>query len=218
MKLWHQLRTPLLAFTGSLVILVLGRVVFASSTATLNQTSINLPETVPLSEWQAISKEQINLDEESPFKRPPDEEYQYIQNNIPLNIEMRYISSGDVERLVEDYQLPPSLPLVRQQDNIGFYGLFVHQDRAYLSACINSQGISTFTRKQYGQNRSTSGLEWDRVLPWFLGQQQLRQRGCLWSHLSIPLEESSPETAYSVLEEAWFSWYSWWSDNYPRLN
>lgn len=217
MKFWHQLRTPLLAFTGSFAILVLARVVLASSTATLSQTTVNLPESVPLPKWQAVSEPLKNIEEKSLFRKP-DQQYQYIQNNIPLNIEMRYLSGGDVARLVEDYQLPPSFPLVRQQDKVGFYGLFVHQNRAYLSACINPQGISTFTRKQYGQNQSTSGVEWNRVLPWFLGQQQLKQRGCLWAHLSTPLKNYSPETAYSVLEEAWFSWYSWWSDNYPRLN
>ncbi|MEB3280967.1 MAG: cyanoexosortase A system-associated protein [Lyngbya sp.] len=215
--MWHQLRTPLLAFTGSLVILVLARVVFASSTQTLSETTINLPETVPLSEWKAASYPLEKLKEDSLFKSP-DQRYQYIQNDIPLNIEMRYISVGDVERFVEKYQLPSSLPLVRQQDEVGFYGLFVAQERAYLSACINPKGISTFTRKQYRQNQSVSTLEWNRLLPWFLGQKQLRQRGCLWANLSIPLEDSSPEAAYQVLEKAWFSWYGWWSTNFPRLN
>lgn len=217
MKFWPQLRTPLLAFTGSLVIFVLGRVVFASSTQTLNKTTINLPETVPLSEWQAANFTLEKLEEESPLKSP-DRRYQYIQKDVPLNIEMRYITSGDVEKLVEKYQLPPSLPLVRQEDRVGFYGLFIDQNRAYLSACINPKGISTFTRKQYRQNHSINTLEWDRLLPWFLGQKQLRQRGCLWANLSIPLEDSSPEAAYQVLEKAWFSWYTWWSANFPNFN
>ncbi len=217
MKLWYQLRTPLLALTGSIVILVLARVVLASSTQTLSQTTINLPEAVPLPAWKEVSDPLIKIEAESPFQKP-DEQYQYIQNDISLNIEMRYISGGDVKWFAQKYQLPPSFPLMRQQDQVGFYGLFVTQDRAYLSACINPKGISTFTQKQYQQNHSASSLEWDRLLAWFLGKKQLKQRGCLWAHLSIPLEDYSPETAYQVLEEAWFSWYSWWSTNFPSLN
>ncbi|ERT08164.1 cyanosortase-associated family protein [Lyngbya aestuarii BL J] len=217
MKFWHQLRTPLLAFTGSFVILVLARVVFASSTQTLSKTTINLPEKVPLSEWNSTSYTLEKPEEESLFKTP-DQRYQYIQNDLTLNIEMRYLPGGNVERLVEKYQLSPSFPLVRQQENLGFYGLFVAEKRAYLSACINPKGISTFTRKQYSQNHSIYTLEWNRFIPWFLGQKQLRQRGCLWANLSIPLEDNSPEAAYQVLEKAWFSWYTWWSANFPSLN
>ena len=217
MKFWHQLRTPLLAFTGSFVILVLARVVFASSTQTLSKVTINLPESVPLSEWHIASPTRTKIEKEFLFK-PPDQRYQYVQNNIELNIEMRYIKGGDVDKMVEKYQLSPLLPLIRQQDKVGFYGLFVTQDQAYLSACINPKGISTFTRKQYRQNQSIYTLEWNRLIPWFFGQQQLRQRGCLWANLSIPLEDSSPEAAYQVLEKAWFSWYTWWSANFPSLN
>jgi cyanosortase A-associated protein len=49
-----------------------------------------------------------------------------------------------------------------------------------------------------------------------LGQEGLKDRRCLWAHLSVPLKNSSPEAAYQVLEKAWFSWYQWWQPRFPK--
>ncbi len=217
MKIWHQLRTPFLAFTGSFVVLVLARVVFGSSPQTLSKTTVILPETVPLAGWK-IAPSNIPKFNLKSFLKIPEQRYKYIQNNIQLHIEMRYLSQGDVERNIEKYQLPPGFPLIHQQEQVGFYALFTDQERAYLSACINPKGISTLTRKQYRQNHSINTIEWNRLIPWFIGQKQLRQRGCLWANLSISLEENSPEYTYPVLEKAWLTWHAWWSANFPTLN
>jgi cyanosortase A-associated protein len=80
--------------------------------------------------------------------------------------------------------------------------------RAYLDACINSRGGSTFTEEQFRANRIQYDVQFNRLLPWLLGQQELRDQRCLWTHLSIPLNQSSPESSYHILENAWFSWYS----------
>lgn len=141
----------------------------------------------------------------------------------PLNIEMRYEveTDGDVKQFIKNntaiqFLLDQPLLVVRQQEGVGFYGVFVYQKRAYLDACINSRGGSTFTKEQFSYNRIQYDVQLNRLLPWLLGLQPLRDKRCLWTHLSIPLNQSSPEQAYLILENAWFSWYKWWSSRFPK--
>jgi len=75
---------------------------------------------------------------------------------------------------------------------------------AYLNACINSRGGSTFTKEQFNYNRIHRDTQFNRLLAWLLIQQPLRDKRCLWTHLSIPLNRSSPESAYVILENACF--------------
>jgi len=42
-----------------------------------------------------------------------------------------------------------------------------------------------------------------------------RDKRCLWTHLSIPLNRSS-RGCYVILENAWFSWYQW-CPRFPKL-
>jgi cyanosortase A-associated protein len=137
--------------------------------------------------------------------------YQYIHQGLPLDIEMRYVKTGDVNQLIRKYTKISSSAVVRHRESIGYYGLGVEQQRAYLSACINLQGNSTFTNTQFNQNQQQKEQHRQPFLSWLLGQEQLiKDKRCLWAHLSIPLKNSSPEAAYQVLETAWFSWYQYW--------
>jgi len=101
-------------------------------------------------------------------------------------------------------------PNIHRQPSIGFYHLFTHQHRAYLSSCINSRGGSTVTVSQFRHNRNTYDfLDWrlkERVTLWLQGQGKasVRDRRCLWVGLSVLLNNSSLEATYQNLEKAWY--------------
>jgi len=217
MFIWKQFRIPLLALTFSSVLLVLGKVILLPSPEKGTLTPFVFPEAVPLAQWQ--------LKASSPLPEPTEEHpeliaqkhYQYIQNDLPLNIEMRYVTDGNLRELMRKYTSISSSAVVRQHQKVGYYGLLVNRQRAYLSACINPQGGSTFTPQQLNRKQYLYEGNWERILAWLLSQQSLPDQRCLWAHLSIPLQNSTPEVAYKKLENTWFSWHQWWQPNFPKL-
>lgn len=216
MIIWKQFRVPLLALTFSSVVLTLGNVVLLPTKDKSVVTPLVFPEQVPLPEWQLS----INTSQEKPTKKHTEilaqKHYRYIKNDLLLDIEMRYVTNGNVVRLLKEYTSILSSANVRQREGVGYYGLGVDKQRAYLSACINIQSGSTFTQEQFNQNQYLYDLDFQRLLSWLLGQERLKDQRCLWAHLSVPLKNSSPEAAYQVLENAWFSWYQWWQPRFPK--
>jgi len=224
---WKQLRVPLLALTFANVLFVFVRLVLAPSVGKRTVTPFAFPVVVPLPQWQLVeshpSKSQtLDL---PPYGKLalPGRQYRYLQHGLPLDIEMRYEvgTYGDVKRFIKENTpiqvmlAQPTVVLDRRQ-GVGFYGLFVYQKRAYLDACINSQGGSTFTTEQFSANRIRYDTGLNRLLPWLFGQKELRDQRCLWTHFSIPLNQSLPESSYHILETAWFSWYKWWLPHFPK--
>ncbi|MGI8500632.1 MAG: cyanoexosortase A system-associated protein [Hassallia sp.] len=217
MFIWKQFRIPLLALTFSSVLLVLGKVILLPSAEKRTLTPFVFPEAVPLPKWQ--------LKASSPLPEPTEEHpeliaqkhYQYIQNDLPLNIEMRYVTDGNLKQLMRKYTSISSSAVVRQHQGVGYYGLLVDRQRAYLSACINPQGGSTFIPQQFNQKQYLYHRPWQRLLPWVIGNKPIEDKRCLWAHLSTPIQNSTPEAAYKKLENAWFSWHQWWQPHFPKL-
>lgn len=198
-------------------------------------TPFVLPTVVPLPGWQqSFSKPLPTSDSPSKAvqakyaKTLAGRQYTYIQNSLPLDIQMLYVvntlgkfNTKSVKSVVKNYSFVQSLfnsptLILRHQEGIGYYNLFAYQQRAYLNACINSRGGSTITQLQFMFNRYVYDTRLNRIMPWLLGQAPLKDRRCLWAHLSIPLKNSSPEDAYRILETAWFSWYQWWYPRFPK--
>jgi len=86
-----------------------------------------------------------------------------------------------------------------------------------LRSCINPRGPGVITYEQFIQNRYTYDWQPSRLLPVLLGQEPLRDHRCLWTYLSLPLENLSEQQAYSILEEVWLSWYQWWHPRFPNI-
>ena len=220
MSFLKQWRMPLLVVTNAFVILVLGKIILSPSSVKQTSTTAEFPPVVPLPKWQLI--------ETKPLPRiyfgVLGKQYRYIQNQLPLDIELRYIieTDGNIQQLIDKHTsiqfsaIQPTLS-IRQQPGVGFYGVYVYQQRAYLDACINPRGSSTFTAEQFSNNRKLYELQFNRLLGYLLADTPLRERRCLWSHLSIPLKDASPETAYNNLETSWFSWYKWWNSRFPKM-
>ena len=218
MSFWKQLRIPLLALTFSSIFLTLGNVILFSKKDKSTATSFAFPKKIFLPDWQSSTNPPLPTKQNDNHPELiAQKNYRYIQSKQTLDIEISYLTDGNIVKFIRDDTSTSSPPVVHQQQGIGYYGFGVDQkQRAYLSACINSQGTTTFTDEQFNQNRYLHDTRPQHLLSWFLGEEELQDRRCLWTHLSIPLKHASPEAAYQVLEKAWFSWYQWWRPRFPK--
>lgn len=218
MNLWKELRLYLLAITFFVGVFILGKRILAPVDKSITFT---FPQKVALQNWQSLASEPLANIQGENFNSVAGKHYQYISNNQKLTIEARYLVStnGDIQKVIEKSSLIPSLDksllVNRYSDKVGFYTLFSHKQRAYLSACINPRGGSTVTSEQFTENRNTYDLQINRLVPWLLGKEDLRDWRCLWTLVSIPIVKSSTQDTYPVLEKAWISWYNWWVPRFP---
>lgn len=217
MNYGKNFRIPLLAVTLSSALLVLAKVTLYSAASHYPVSSFTFVRAVPLSGWQLLSSAPLTTQKEHP-ENFSGRRYQYMHASVPLTIEMRYLNntSGEVKDLVENYTFIPASAKLRYQTGIGFYSVFTYQRKAYLSSCINPRGGSTVTQKQFNQNHRTYDIQVNRLLPWLLGQEKLKDKRCLWTHLSAPLTTGNSSETYQLLETAWFAWYQWWYPRFPK--
>nr|WP_243147208.1 cyanoexosortase A system-associated protein [Scytonema sp. UIC 10036] len=206
----------MLGLTFICILVVLGNIILLSKVDQHDVAYFVFPEEIPLPTWQFSQSYFLpNLNKEYP-ELLAQKHYQYIQNNLSLDIEMYYLKDRNTPISLENLTFTSSPPTVRKKEGIGYYGLGVEQQRAYLSACIHAQGSSTFTEEQFEQNQYLYQMQPQRLLPWLLNQEPLQDRRCLWTRLSIPLKNGSSKEAYYILEKAWFSWYQWWQPRFPK--
>ena len=153
--------------------------------------------------------------------------YRY-QSSKPIEIEIRYITDGVGNRPTMDAMLPvfTQVPItvlrpstMKEQPGLGFYSLFVDKKTAYFGTCINPQGITTVTGDQFHANSNpnplTTGIPIDRLLPWLLGKQTLRDSRCLWTILSTPIDPAAPDATIKTLETVGVNWIRWWQVHFP---
>jgi cyanosortase A-associated protein len=214
--MWKKLRIPTLALTSGSVLFVVGNVIFQPIHDVAASSKLVLAEKIPLPGWQQIPSSALP----KPDKEDKDvifqSRYQYSQNNSNLNIEMRYVKVGDIPPLLRRYLDIVSRPVIRQQENIGFYAVGVKGKEAYLSSCIIPNGKTIFTYEQlqvYLPNKNNLQY-WTS---WLLDKDFLPAKRCLWTHLSMPLGNDDVETTHKTLEKAWFSWYQQWLPQVPNI-
>lgn len=220
---WQQLRTPLLAIT-----FVGLTAIFAQSVTdpTLGKpTAYTFPAVVPLSGWQPqVNPTPANI-KAAQAERSKSESYRYTRDRRQLDVNMHYIvgTSGDTQLFIRNYtsialDSKQLVPTTRYQKGIGYYELLSDRQTAHLVACINPQGESTVTKKQFLHNRNTYDLQPSNILLWLTAKSDLRDRRCLWTHLSLPLNRASTQQeAYHQLETTWASLYQWWTPRFPPL-
>ena len=220
-------RTRLLAATFTGVCLVTAYSLIDPAAGRHQVASFLFPDTVLLDSWQLVKTEQLT-DQRTDLSRRFDavksgKHYSYLKNGIPLEIEIRYVvgTRGNVSSLIGKQTAIP-LKVFQSGDwhhvkGIGFYTLFLHKDRAYLSTCINSRGGSTITSEQFLHNRYIHDLKYSFLVSWLLGEESPRDLRCLWTHLYTPVNESEPEVAYRILKTAWLDLYHWWQPRFPSL-
>jgi len=207
---WKTVHTSilLLAFLAMVSTLIKAMIKPSASQSIIRE--ITLPETIKLDSWEQV--ETVSLEENHQGKK-----YEYQKNNQSLVINAYFIpsSEGNVSRFLQTYQdIPPATVQLQTnyREEIGFYGFFVYDQNPNLAACINPYGETTVTSQQFAQNISQNGIQIERILPWLLGQQDLINRSCLLTIITLDSDNninarSLSSTDQSQLENTWFSWY-----------
>lgn len=214
---WKQLRLYLLITTCGGVCAALLKLAIAP--AIDSSQAFVFPHSVPLATGTLIAQQPLAT--QSPAQ-VAGHQYHYQVGDRTLKIEMRYLANtdGDVATYLLS-TLQPQAPLpaltIRHRSGIGYYGLIMHNQQAYLSTCINPRGETSVTREQFAHHRHIYDLRSDRLLLWLLGQADLRDWRCWWVYLSTPVGKTSPETAYQILEKTWVAWYPNWRSRVPPL-
>ncbi|MGJ5627875.1 cyanoexosortase A system-associated protein [Nostoc sp. CALU 1950] len=216
---WKQTRIKFLALVFSTGMLVLVKAILFPNPDKPKINTFAFSEKVPLAQWQpSVASPIKSLTNENP-NLVAEKHYRYVNNDLALDIEMRYLQNlynADIGSYIKQNLAITSPAAMRQRKGVGYYGVGVDRHKAYLSSCINPRGNSTFTHPQFRENRYFKDISFARIIPILQGQEALLDKRCLWVHLSITLGNSSPEAAYEVLEEAWFSWYQWWQPRFPK--
>ena len=189
-----------------------------------NRPKFQFPDQVSLTNWQFQSSN--NLDNALKNNAIAARKYFYTSpTKDTLQIDALYID-GIVS-------IPNSLAIlglkyssnslnIRYLESVGYYALFVDQDRAYLSSCINPYGDTTVTEDQFINNRDNTTS--NRIGSYLLGVTSLRDNRCLFTTISIPLENpklvnqstSSLVKMHQKLESVWINWHKNWHYDFPK--
>lgn len=224
----QQLRTGLMAITSIGISLATVYSLIEPTAGNRSVSAFSFPELLPLSSWQQIDTKSI-----SPVFEPEKtqselvqtaQSYHYTRDNKDLKVDIHYIlgSRGNVDSYLQKYSNISSEVLKSRQieyiKGVGYYSLFVADNRAYLSSCIGPRSNSSVTQKQFSQNRYQGDLKIEVWKDWLLGKASIRDRRCLWVTISTPNNSSSFLKQRELLEQVWQECYQWWQPRFPQLS
>ncbi len=217
MSLWKRIRVLLLSVTCMSTLVVLAKVSFSPTLGKNPFSEYISPQTVSVPNWQFLKSHDLSKSSPEALSKndaiASAKRYQLTQKNIILEVESRYVinTDGNLNRLVARYQkvplsFHPSLS-IREKSGIGFYGISSSQEQSYLDACIHRRRGSTFTQAQFIANQTSYRVHPQQIIALLWGKERLNDHRCLWVHLALPLDRTSPKSTDARLEEAWFSLY-----------
>ena len=218
-------RTRLLAATCAGVLATVACSLFIPSAGYRSLSTYNFPETAPLEGWDLIETNPLH-DQRKIGARDADvvqsgRRYRYLQRGISVDAEIRYVEGrqGDVGKMYLDQTAIPQAAFERRElrgdASNGIYALFAHDQRAHLTACLSRRGGSTATSEQFRENHRTHDFTLNRIAPWIMGRESLRDFRCFWVSLSTPAPGDNPDVAYPHLESAWKELHRWWQPRFP---
>jgi cyanosortase A-associated protein len=215
-----QLIIFMISFTG--VLLTIGKLIANPETSKKQVNEYQFPEKISLPEWNFIKS--VKLNEKIDYELVlANQQYSYEKDKQKLEITTRYVVGTrgtyhgmiNLEDKITNQNRNDLLLSIKQKDNLN-YAMFIKEDKAYLVSCINARGGSTINSEQFMKNRYNYDINFKRFLPWLMGKESSIDLRCLWTYLSLPINKNSPEITYQTLEQAWFSWYNYWQNNYPH--
>ncbi|PZV27806.1 MAG: hypothetical protein DCF12_02370 [Snowella sp.] len=217
MNQWNFYRPSVLAITlgGSLLALFWG-----IKTPLLSRPTVapfTFPEKVPLSGWKQVRSHALDFPSSNELTPIASRSYQYLSpDGLTLNIQMRYLNTAkaDIPKLLREYIEDSPITQITHQAGVGAIALGNHQDRPYLSTCINPQGPSTVTADQFLRTKLVTGKTLNGFLGWLWGKSNLLDQRCLWSHLTLSTP-SENHNSQKILQNAGQSWFKWWIAHYP---
>lgn len=183
--------------------------------ATLDRQPFAFPQQVPMPSAQLLTSQIGKSQRRDAYSEIiTQHRYQYQYQDQRLQIEMSYVTgtTGNLLLFLENYPIwgqtlqPLPTPQIRQQGS-NYYAVYTHGNRAFLSACLDPGGQSTVETGHFIRNWNS---HW-----YLLGRDYVDDR-CLWTHLSVALNQQSPQQAFSILEANWVSWQQWWQSRVPN--
>jgi cyanosortase A-associated protein len=218
MNFWERIRVLLLSATGISTLVVLANISFSPTLGKNSFSEYTLPQTVVLPDWQFLKSEDLPKTPPEKLSRndaiPSAKRYQFTQHKLSLELESHYVmhTDGNLNRLIERYKKIPISSMnpsasIRKKSRVGFYGLSSFRNQTYLDACINQRPGSTFTQAQFMANQTSYRMHPQQIIALLWGQERLNDHRCLWVHLALPMDKTSPKSTEAMLEKAWFSLY-----------
>jgi cyanosortase A-associated protein len=218
MSFWERIRVLLLSATGISTLIVLANISFSSTLGKNSFSEYTLPQTVALPDWQFLKSKDLPKTPPEELSRndaiPSAKRYQFTQHKLSLELESHYVmhTDGNLNRLIERYKKIPISSMnpsasIRTKSGVGFYGLSSFRNQTYLDACINQRPGSTFTQAQFMANQTSYRMHPQQIIALLWGQERLNDHRCLWVHLALPMDKTSPKSTEAMLEKAWFSLY-----------
>lgn len=151
--------------------------------------------------------------------------YQYRDRDQPVDIEVRYVidTFGGVDKFTREHphfaeseRTTEIIAQIKLVSETGHYALIPHEDRMYISACINPRGNTTGTTEQYATNQVLYDTVLERVGSWMFGRDRWRDDRCLWTIMYSPIGDD-PEQTTEQLEAHWEDWAEHWQANFPPI-
>lgn len=225
----HQLRFRLLAALAGGSLLIFGRSLFDGNIG--KPTAFTFPNQIEFvqapTQISMVKPPEPIVDGKDFFGKPrflSGNRYKYLIGSLPVDIDLRYANGtdGDLHLFLKelaDIEISEEQILQKsiRKDPVGYHLIFDHQNRTYLTACVNPRGISTVTKEQFDDNASSEVMNREVIISWLLGQNDLRDRRCLWTLISTPSTSGSDRnTINQKLEETWILWYEWWKPRFPN--
>jgi cyanosortase A-associated protein len=218
MNFWERIRVLLFSVTTISTLIVFANIIFSPTLGKNSFAEYTLPQTLSLPNWQFLKSDDLPTSSPEALSGndaiPSAKRYQFMQNNIALELESRYVvhTDGNLNRLLKRYQKVPtssdsSSIAVREKSGVGSYGISSSQGQSYLDACINQRPGSTFTQAQFMANQTNYRMHPQQIIALLWGKERLNDHRCLWVHLAVPLDKTAPKSTETLLEKAWFSLY-----------
>jgi cyanosortase A-associated protein len=176
--------------------------------------TFDYPDQVTLPSWQFKTSEKAIVE-----GKPAGQQYTIQKDDLTVKITAFHQphSDGNISRLLVAYtKAKPATVYIHplEHRDTGYFGAFVFEHQAYISACLNPHGLSTVTEQQFVSNQYRHNLN---LWGWLAGQKDLTDSRCLWTLISAPIPpNSTPEETTQIfqqLETAWVEWYQWWQVN-----
>ncbi len=190
----------------------------------------DFPKNVPLTDAQMSASNPLTAQPSQHGPVGAGYAYRYQYDSRPVDIEIRYITDGVANRPSMDAMLPKftKIPVkalqsapMKQEPGLGFYSLFTDRKTAYFGTCISPRGITTVTGDQFHANSNpnplSTGIPFDRLVPWLMGKQTFRDSRCLWTVLSTPIDAAAPDATMKTLQTVGINWTRWWQGNFPAI-
>jgi cyanosortase A-associated protein len=190
-KPWIYTRIALNSILAALsVFIVVKTIIFPVEQKKIADSSEEIPSKILLSKAQFVKSKPL-LGELPRYKNGYEYQYrEYSQQEI-ITVQLRHESDsdGNVSRLVSLYQSiqPATIQWQVISNSQGNYAIFNYQQKLHFTACLNKQGNTSVTERDFAINSYPSLGDLQRLFSWLMGIKNFTDSQCWWILLTVDL-------------------------------